>query len=90
MAGNKRNGNAQRQSAPAFADKIQKRTIKNMTPNGTPYIDNSGTIIIPFNTDNKYHYWNGGQPLSDTMMELNVPENIWRNHTVKPYPGNAA
>jgi hypothetical protein len=60
-----------------------------MTPNDSiPYIDDSGTIIIPFNADPKYHYWKGGQHLSDTMMELNVPENIWRNHTVKPYPGD--
>jgi hypothetical protein len=61
-----------------------------MTPNGSPYIDNSGAIIVPFNADEKYHYWNGGQHLSDTMVELNVSGNIWRNHTTKPYPGNAA
>lgn len=61
-----------------------------MPPKDTPYIDNSGTIIIPFNADSKYHYWNGGQPLHDTLAELNVPESVWRNHTEKKYPGNAA
>ena len=61
-----------------------------MPSQDSPYIDDSGAIIIPFNANEKYHYWNGGQPLSDTMLELNVPENIWRNHTVKSYPGNAA
>jgi hypothetical protein len=61
-----------------------------MTDKGIPYMDNSGTIIIPLNADAKYHYWNGGQPLSDTLMELNITEDIWRKHTEKPYPGNAA
>jgi len=55
-----------------------------------PYIDANGTIVIPFNIDQKYHFWNGGQPLSVTMQELNVPEDIWHKHIEKPYPGNAA
>ena len=61
-----------------------------MTNDSTPYIDNSGTIIIPFNADSKYHYWNSGQPLSETLLELNITKDIWGNHTEKPYPGNAA
>jgi hypothetical protein len=61
-----------------------------MPSQDSPYIHDSGTMIIPFNADKKYHYWNGGQHLSDTMVELNVPENIWRSHTVKPYPVNPA
>ena len=90
MAEKKRNGNAQRQIVPAYADKIQKRNIKNMLSQDSPYIDDSGAIIIPFKADSKYHYWNGGQALSDTMIELNLPENIWRNHTTKPFPRNPA
>ena len=54
------------------------------------YIDHTGTMIIPFNADSKYHYWNDGQPLLETLMELNVPEDIWGKHTEKPYPGNTA
>ena len=53
------------------------------------YIDHTGSIIIPFNADSKYHYWNGGQPLTETMIELNITKDIWDKHTVKPYPGNA-
>jgi hypothetical protein len=60
-----------------------------MTDKGIPYIDNTGTIIIPFDADAKYYYWNGGQSLSDTLMELNVPENIWRKHTERKHQGNA-
>ena len=41
-----------------------------MPPKDSPYIDPTGTIIIPFAADPKYHYWNGGQPLSETQREL--------------------
>jgi hypothetical protein len=61
-----------------------------MTNNSIPYFDNNGSIIIPFNSDQKYHFWNGGQSLSETLMELNAPEDIWSKHTLSPYPGNAA
>ena len=61
-----------------------------MPQKDSPYIDHAGTIIIPFNADPKYHYWNGGQPLSQTMIELNITKDIWGKHTVKPYPENAA
>ena len=61
-----------------------------MTPQDSPYIDHTGTMIIPFSADPKYHFWNGGQPLLKTLLELNAPENIWRKHTEDPYPDNAA
>jgi len=61
-----------------------------MPPKATPYIHPTGDIIIPFNADQKYHFWNGGQHLSDTLIELDVPEDIWNKHTLKPYPGNTA
>jgi hypothetical protein len=37
---------------------------------GSPYIDHFENIIIPFNADPKYHYWNGGQPLFVTFRSL--------------------
>mgnify|MGYP001431582135 FL=1 len=54
-----------------------------------PYIDSTGNIVIPFNTDPKYHSWNGGQPLTVTLKELNVPKDIWHQYSEKPYPENA-
>lgn len=47
-----------------------------MPQKDSPYIDQTGTIIIPFNADSKYHYWNGGQPLSETLIELNTTKDI--------------
>ena len=58
-----------------------------MSSKDEPYIDQSGTMIIPFSADQKYHFWNGGQPLLKTLLELNAPEDIWGKHTEKPYPG---
>ena len=61
-----------------------------MTPKDSPYIDHTGTMIIPFSADQKYHYWNGGQPLSETLIEMNIAKDIWAKHTEDPYPVNAA
>jgi hypothetical protein len=61
-----------------------------MADKAIPFIDNSGSIIVPFNSDPKYHFWNGGQHLSDTLIELNAAEDVWRKHIhQKPYPENA-
>jgi hypothetical protein len=61
-----------------------------MVDTNTPYIDNSGNVIVPFNADPKYHFWNGGQSLSATLVEINATEKIWKKHSEKPYPGHAA
>jgi hypothetical protein len=60
-----------------------------MTNKSIPYFDNNGSIIMHFNSDEKYHFWNGGQPLSETITELNAQEDIWSKHTLSLYPGNA-
>ncbi len=39
-----------------------------------PYINSHGSLIIPFDSDPKYHYWNGGQSLIQTLQELNADE----------------
>ncbi len=57
-----------------------------MTQKTAPQIHHTGNIIIPFNADPKYHFWNGGQHLSETMAELNATEEIWNKHTLEPYP----
>jgi hypothetical protein len=61
-----------------------------MTNASNPNIDESGNIVVPFNADPKYNFWNGGRSLADTLLEINVTENIWGKHIEKPYPGNAA
>ncbi len=53
-----------------------------MPPKDSPYIDHTGSIIIPFNADSKYHYWNGGQSLLETLTDLNITKDIWDKHTI--------
>jgi len=35
-----------------------------------PFVTDFGVLVIPFNSDKKYHYWNGGQGVCDTLKEL--------------------
>lgn len=35
-----------------------------------PYVTDFGVLVIPFNSPKKYHYWNGGQSVCDTLKEL--------------------
>ena len=45
---------------------------ENCEPGQTePYVTSFGVLVIPFNSDKKYHYWKpGGQSLCDTLKEL--------------------
>src|SRR3990172_11751347 len=35
-----------------------------------PYVTDYGSLVIPWNSDSRYHYWNGGQSVCDTLSEL--------------------
>lgn len=43
-----------------------------------PYLDERGTLIIPTDSDPKYHYWKGGQSVVTTLKELNAPLDVLR------------
>lgn len=44
---------------------------ENCSPDQTkPYVTDFGVLVIPFNSPRKYHYWNGGQSVCDTLKEL--------------------
>jgi len=39
-----------------------------------PYLKADGTLVIPVNSDPKYHYWKkGGQKVEKTITELRNP-----------------
>jgi hypothetical protein len=42
-----------------------------------PYFTSDGTLRIPFDSDPKYHWWNGGQSVKKTIAELRgeIPED---------------
>ncbi len=35
-----------------------------------PFLDTEGDLVIPFDSDPKYHWWKGRQRISDTLKEL--------------------
>jgi hypothetical protein len=44
-----------------------------------PHIED-GTLKIPLDCDKKYHYWNGGQRLIETLGELDAPASLFKNY----------
>jgi len=46
-----------------------------------PYIHN-GELIIPFNSDSKYHWWKeGGQSVMETLKEIKAPREVVKKYT---------
>lgn len=35
-----------------------------------PYLDRDGALVIPFGSDPRFHWWNGGQLPSETEKEI--------------------
>ena len=35
-----------------------------------PYLTPGGTLVIPFASDPKYHWWKGGQSVKQTLAEV--------------------
>ena len=38
-----------------------------------PFINPQGDLVIPFRSDPKYHYWDGGQSVWKTLEEIRAP-----------------
>lgn len=56
-----------------------------MLPKGAkftkPYIAADGNLIVPYDSDPKYHYWKPcGQSIFETLRELNVTEEVWSRY----------
>lgn len=44
-----------------------------------PYIDDKDELIIPFDSDPKYHWWRPcGQSMAVTMREIKAPDVAWQ------------
>jgi hypothetical protein len=45
---------------------------------GGPFLQPNGNLVIPFSSEPKYHWWNGGIPLSEIRREFsNGPYGPW-------------
>src|SRR5262249_44457931 len=46
-----------------------------------PHINEREELIIPFESDPKYHWWKpGGQSIAEILLELNAPPRVWRRY----------
>lgn len=45
-----------------------------------PYINARDDLIIPLDSDAKYHYWAAGQSLNVTLTELKASREIWNRY----------
>ena len=44
-----------------------------------PYIDEQGELIIPFDSDPRFHWWRPyGQSVAVTLREMRVSDEIWQ------------
>jgi len=52
-----------------------------------PHIDHSGTLVIPFDSPQKYYWWHRGQSIKDTLRELGASDEILKRYK-SPYSEN--
>jgi len=48
---------------------VETGKIKPLTKE-KPFLKSDGTLIVPHDSDPKYHWWAGGQSIADTLAEL--------------------
>ena len=51
-----------------------------------PHLTENGTLVIPADCEEKYRWWADGQPISDTLKELNASRTVWMRYSFDPYP----
>jgi hypothetical protein len=44
-----------------------------------PYLTPGGTLVIPFDSPERYHWWKGGQSVSETLAEVKRRMNYGDN-----------
>ena len=52
------------------------QTLKNIQTANQPYINERGVLVIPFDSEPKYHWWAGGQTIIETLQELNAAPEV--------------
>ncbi|MFQ5934771.1 MAG: hypothetical protein ACE5KI_09035 [Dehalococcoidia bacterium] len=45
-------------------------------PSPKPFLDSSGALVIPFDSDPRYHWWAGGQSIAETLKELEATAEV--------------
>ncbi len=71
---------------PRYPEAVKSLVAKGIVLPMNPYLDKNNTLRIPFESDPKYHWWAGGQNIADTLAELEVSPEVWKEYTSDPYP----
>lgn len=38
-----------------------------------PHVNDQGDLVVPFTAPARFHYWNGGQSIAETLGEISAP-----------------
>ncbi len=52
-------------------------------PRPLPFLNERGELIVPWNADVRYRWWDGGQSVQATLEELDAPPEIIRRYVAK-------
>ena len=52
------------------------RRLKDIRAANQPHINERGVLVIPFESERKYHWWAGGQSIIETLQELKAPPKV--------------
>jgi hypothetical protein len=58
------------ETEPSKLTPIRQGVPEAHTPAPKPFLDAEDDLVIPVDSDSRYHWWNGGQPISVTLREL--------------------
>ena len=69
----------QQLKSPAASSPLYEEMVRRL-PEDFPLLNARDELIIPFNSEAKYHWWAGGQSIAKTLAELNAPPDVWRRY----------
>ena len=53
------------------------RILKDIQETNKPYIDKHGVLVVPLDSDSKFHWWAGGQSIIETLRELKASDEVF-------------
>lgn len=51
-------------------DGYELNELNEKSPSPLPFFEADGSLVLPFNSDPRFHYWNGGQGIAETEREV--------------------
>src|SRR5262245_37639324 len=63
-------------------DKNDRRegSVQTVSDSAKPFIDGSGNLVIPFSASKKFRWWQGGQRVLETLIELGASDETMKRY----------